>query len=147
MIFFRHAKHARTLVRHHLTTLKHARHPGDRVGDDPFDDPFDDARSAAASLGDAAYRERMRGSVSHGLETCVSLVALVMDLAYPVVSRTVLQILRCRELGTAGFFLEAEHVPPIPTHHAFRFSSAFLLRPDMCAIAGVYCVRLPHPLF
>ena len=116
MIFFRHAKHARTLVRHHLTTLKHARHPGDRVGDDPFDDPFDDARSAAASLGDAAYRERMRGSVSHGLETCVSLVALVMDLAYPVVSRTVLQILRCRELGTAGFFLEAEHVPPITTH-------------------------------
>ena len=48
----------------------------------------------------------------------VSLVALVMDLAYPVVSRTVLQILRCRELGTAGFFLEAEHV--YRRYHASR---------------------------
>ena len=57
----------------------------------------------------AAYRSNMRSSARRALETCVSLVGMLMDFAFPVCSRTVLQIFRCRELGNAGFFLEADY--------------------------------------
>ena len=58
---------------------------------------------------EAEYRINMRGSARRGLETCISILCMIFDLAYPVCSRTVLQIFRCRKLGEAGFYLEADY--------------------------------------
>ena len=61
----------------------------------------------------ASYKLKMRGSIKHALETCVSVVCMVLDLVFPVASRTILQIFRCRRLGDAGYYLEADYSLPV----------------------------------
>ena len=62
----------------------------------------------ASVIGAAHYRVHMRLSARHGLRMCVGYFAFVMDLCYPACTRTILQIFRCRQLGTAGYRLEAD---------------------------------------
>ena len=66
----------------------------------------DDAETHASH-----YRINMRASAKRGMFRCISIVSLIMDICYPSVSRTILQIFRCRELGTPSssqMFLEAD---------------------------------------
>ena len=59
----------------------------------------------------AAYKEHMRRSARYGLEKCASIACGVFDFAFPMCSRSVLQMLRCRKLGPAGYYLEADYSP------------------------------------
>ena len=59
------------------------------------------------------YKARMREGAHRGLYLAASIVTYLMDLLFPTVSRTILQIFRCRQLGDpaqgGGFFLEADY--------------------------------------
>lgn len=55
------------------------------------------------------YRKNMKQSVQHGLQRSVALVCLLLDELYPSVTRAILQIFRCRELGASGYWLEADY--------------------------------------
>ena len=62
------------------------------------------------------YKIKMRASAKRGMFRCISIVALVMDVCYPSVSRCVLQLFRCRELGTPSssrLYLEADYNTPV----------------------------------
>ena len=69
----------------------------------------DMAVKESEAIAAASYKLKMRSSVKHAVETCVSLVCMILDFAYPVCSRTILDIFQCRQLGDAGFFLEADY--------------------------------------
>ena len=62
----------------------------------------DDGNSDDADVRASHYRVKMRASAKRGMFRCISIVSLVMDVCYPSVSRCVLQIFRCRELGTTS---------------------------------------------
>ena len=69
-------------------------------------------RYRASGLEGDAYAAAMRTAAGHGLQSCACIVCMVADFVYPVCSRTVMQIWRCRKLGDAGYFLEARSPPP-----------------------------------
>ena len=71
------------------------------------------AADAAIAVTAEDYKKKMRGSARRALETCVSLFCMIMDFAYPVATRTILDIFQCRNLGEnvedREFFLEADY--------------------------------------
>ena len=90
------------------------------------------------------YKVKMKASAHHGMLRCVSIVCLVMDVTYPSVTRTILQLFRCRELGTPSnsqLFLEADYARRDSAEHFSRLNAplftamAWIFIPAYCFAA------------
>ena len=105
----------------------------------------DDARAVEAAEIAEEYRRRMREGAHRGLYLAASIVTLLMDLLFPTVTRTILQIFRCRKLGDAaqggGFYLEADYSIRC---YSDEWREYVVLAG--CAVA-VYCIGIPLGFF
>ena len=54
------------------------------------------------------FQAHKRSAIKHGSWLAAPIALMAIDLLYPAVTRTLLQYFSCRDLGPAGFYLEAD---------------------------------------
>ena len=62
------------------------------------------------AVGTKKRRERLTAAMDRGMWNAAPFTLYVLDLIYPIVSRTLFQFFTCRPLGESGGWLEVDYV-------------------------------------